>query len=649
MRRNLPVLVDARRFLARHASILPYALISAYVVVLSYLSMLRYWAYADAWDLGGFVQSVFTVTQGLPLVNTLNPFLYKGFPGSLAFSFLGTHFSPVLYLLVPVYVLVQRPETLLFLQSLVIGAGGIPVYRLAKQFHGETVALALLVAYLVYPGNLGLNLDNFHPESFLPTFMIFAIYFFLGRRFALGTLFSALAATVIEEGSVVVLAMIVFLVLFQKSWRNRRDLKLYSAIAIGCFVYLIIAFEARTYFGLDPSGFTLNLNSGNYQILGASYAWDVPMAILRSPGSVLPALTYDGLTKLSWLLVLLAPVALLPLLFPEGLLVLGLPWLGVALLSNYRGYYSIYSIQQAFFIFCVFPCAIYGLRRLRFDSVDLKRTAALIVVCSVVVGAAFDFNPSIYGNSFVVSFHAEQLERLVSLVPPNGSVLTTSNVYPHLANRLELYTVPPPNMRAGYPEIDSQILDNINPDYILVDYKSPDGNVMTESNQILSKVEQGDYGVLAYSDNAILFERGYTGAPVVDELPGVFNATNLMHYPLVDVISGTGLHYSLGSNVPAVWFGPYVFLPQGNYSIVVTVRFDTPTIANSTILTLDVTANYANKTLASRAISSAEATGSWQSFTLNFTLVRPLYDVQFRGMYPAASVWFQDVTLVMYP
>jgi hypothetical protein len=89
----------------------------------------------------------------------------------------------------------------------------------------------------------------------------------------------------------------------------------------------------------------------------------------------------------------------------------------VALLSNYRGYYSIYGIQQAFFIFCIFPCAIYGLRRLHFDSHDLRRTALLILFCSLVVGAAFDFNPSIYGSSFVVSEHAGQIDRLVSLMP----------------------------------------------------------------------------------------------------------------------------------------------------------------------------------------------------------------------------------------
>lgn len=648
MRGLPPVLGGVWEFLLRRRKAIPYALISTYVVVLSYLSMLRYWAYADAWDFGGFVQALYTTTKGFPLFYTLNPFLYKGFPSSLSFSFLGTHFSPVLFLLVPLYALVQRPETLLFIQSFVIGVGGIPVYKLAKQFHGEAVGLAFLGAYLVYPGNIGLNLNNFHPEAFIPAFMLFALYYFINRRFVMGTLFSALAM-VIEEGPILILAMVVFLGLYQKAWRNRRDLKLYSALAAGSLVYLFLAFQARTYFGLDPTGFTLALNSGNYQILGANYAWDVPLAVLRSPGAALSALTYDGLTKLSWLLILLAPVALLAVLFPEGLLVLGLPWLAAALLSNYPGYYSIYSIQQAFFIFCVFPCAIYGLRRLHFDPSDLRRTALLILVCALLVGAAFDFNPTVYGNSFIVSDHAKQIDRLASLIPSGASVLTTRNIFPHLANRMEIYTVPPPGMNEGYPRIDAQMLASISPAYILVDYKSFDGNVISESNLILSKAEAGNYSVLAYTDNVILFERGYTGAPVVDVLPSEYNATNLDHYPQVTVLNGSILHYVAGSNIPAAWFGPYVFLPQGNYTVEVTVKFDVPPPTNSSLLTLDVAANMANMVLTSEPIHLSEVTGSLQVFALNFTLTQPLYDVQFRGMYPAANVSLQGITLAGSP
>ena len=319
--------------------------------------MLRYWAYADAWDFGGFVQALYTTTKGFPPLLHAEPVPLQGLP-QLALLLLPRHpLQPGALSAGPALRTCARPETLLFIQSFVIGVGGIPVYKLAKQFHGEAVGLAFLGAYLVYPGNIGLNLNNFHPEAFIPAFMLFALYYFINRRFVMGTLFSALAAMVIEEGPILILAMVVFLGLYQKAWRNRRDLKLYSALAAGSLVYLFLAFQARTYFGLDPTGFTLALNSGNYQILGANYAWDVPLAVLRSPGAALSALTYDGLTKLSWLLILLAPVALLAVLFPEGLLVLGLPWLAAALLSNYPGYYSIYSIQQAFFIFCVFPCA----------------------------------------------------------------------------------------------------------------------------------------------------------------------------------------------------------------------------------------------------------------------------------------------------
>jgi hypothetical protein len=117
----------------------------------------------------------------------------------------------------------------------------------------------------------------------------------------------------------------------------------------------------------------------------------------------------------------------------------------------------------------------------------------------------------------------------------------------------------------------------------------------------------------------------------------------------VAVINNTILYSPADSSAPAAWFGPYVFLPQGNYSIDVTVKIDVSSPTNSSLLTLDVTANMATTVLASKAIYTSDVTGSWQVFSLNFTLIQPLYDIQFRGMYPAASVSLQGVTLVKSP
>ena len=613
-------------------------LVVAYSVTLSYLSALRYWSYTDAWDLGGFVQSIWSASHGHLLDSTLNSFFYVGFPQQLENSFLAIHFSPFLFLLVPAYVLAPSPVTLLVIQSIVVAMGILPIYWLAKDMLTTRTALALAFVYMMYPPMLGLSLDNFHPETFIPTLMMFAIYFALEENWLGVAISSALAMSTIEQGGYLIAALGVFLFFYHRIWRRRELLPGLTLLIVASAGYSVVATYARAYFGLDPNGFTLTLNSANFQVLGVKFAEQIPAGIIANPIRAASALSYAFPSKLLWMISVLAPVAFLPAMFPEAL-ILATPYLPVAFFSNYLGYYSIYGIEQAFLIVSIFPATILGLKRLRAGRVNPERVVIILLILSIILAAALDFPTSTYGNSFAVGTSAQVESRVISLIPANASVLTTSDIFPHVAARLLAYTIPPASLRGEYSNIDNQILSHISPEYIMLNTRSGNGNDVAETNAILSgKVYNGSYGLVAYSDGVLLLKSGYEGQPLLYVNPTIYNTTNLAYDPNSTTQGpNDSLQFAKGTNSMSMWFGPYTFLPAGNYSVTFTLKTTDASSANQSVITLDVEYQGSIVPTSLTLVGADLASSSWRAYTLTFQLQKPVYDIQFRGMYPSNS------------
>jgi uncharacterized membrane protein len=634
--------------------ITPFAAISTYSIVLSYLSILRYETFTDAWDFGGFVQSIADATRGGFFLQTIDAYFAKGFPQTEVISFMGLHFSPILYLLVPIYALFPYPPTLLVVQTVALAFGALPVYWLAKKHLGIFAGLVFMALYLTYPPLIGINLTDFHPESFLVPSLLFAIYFGLDKRWKMAIPFFILALSVIEESGILVFGVIAFLFVYHRAWRDRKASILMISAALACLAYSEIASQLTYYFGLNPTGFTLTLNSDNYSILGATAALGVPVAIIRAPGEILAALQYQFYYKVAFLIEIIGPVALLPIFYPEAIL-MGLPWLSIAFLSNYPGYYTIYGFHQAFVIFFVFPAAILALKRIKLKSPKMTPNIIRVyLVLLLIVGVTFTATQtlpsSVYGNTLSVSPQNLAEDQIIALLPSNASVLTTSDIFPHISDRLNAYTVPPSSLRSGYALVDQEILSNINPQYIILNTGSIDGQIISETDAILaSKVYNGTYGLVGYSDKVMLLENGYAGSPLLYNNPGVYNATNLDTDPRATTGEPNGtLYFASGTNWPNMWFGPYTFLPPGNYTATFVLRTSNPVAQNTPVITIDV--DYGNiVTVKQQVLTGVDFPNSgWQTFSLNFQLTKPSFDVQFRGVFPtnATAIYLESIDVI---
>ncbi len=131
-----------------------------------------------------------------------------------ATSHFGVHNSPVLILLLPLFELAPKIETLLVLQSLFLALSIVMYYLFGLKVMGdEKKALMLAAVYAVNPALHGLNRFEFHPVSFAPLFIFLFAYLYEARKFGIALTFAVLTLSVKEDAGLVLLALSAFYVL----------------------------------------------------------------------------------------------------------------------------------------------------------------------------------------------------------------------------------------------------------------------------------------------------------------------------------------------------------------------------------------------------------------------------------------------------
>lgn len=214
-------------------SVLLVALIAfLFFVAFSYAAVKRHENYLSDFDLALATNTLWNTTHSTYGGSTMNLY-FSGYEGN---NYLGLHFSPVLFLALPFFVLWPRPETLLIFQSLILVLGVIPLYHIAKYFRiNEKITIALMLYYLCFPGLVSAVLYDYHPITFLPLFFLSFFYFYLKKKHLPFVLFLILAVLVKENVSIFVSFFGLFLLF------NKKDRKLGVALFVsGAVIFLIL-------------------------------------------------------------------------------------------------------------------------------------------------------------------------------------------------------------------------------------------------------------------------------------------------------------------------------------------------------------------------------------------------------------------------
>src|SRR5512139_2688593 len=188
------------RGLGLAAHVVAWGMVLAYIVTFTWLAILRHAAFdSSGFDLGIYDQVVWNTLHGRPFFYTTTgqPLLH-----------LSNHASPILLLVAPFYLIYSGPEMLLFLQTAVIGLGGLPLFWLAREkLESDLAGLSLLAAYLLFPALEVVTLSDFHPPALATGFLMYAFYFLEKRRAGWFLLFAVLAMACKEQISLLVVFM----------------------------------------------------------------------------------------------------------------------------------------------------------------------------------------------------------------------------------------------------------------------------------------------------------------------------------------------------------------------------------------------------------------------------------------------------------
>lgn len=515
-----------------------YIIVLIYVVFLTYVTIIRYFAFDFCgWDLAVFDQSLWT---------TINYGIVNGqiFWNNLNFGHLHVHFDPILFLILPIYAIYQSPLTFLFLQAFFLGIGAIPLYWLARdEMESKTVSLLFAVMYLTYGPLTGIAW-TFVPDSFLPAFLLFAFYYFQKGKWSRYFTFLILALMCKE-----IVPLVTVFLGFYGLWASRKSIieskgkltemlrnkKALSSIVTIMLstIWFTVALRVLSYY-TSISPWASEAKESALLVWWSHFGKDISSIALGMIAN--PIKTYNVLvTNLSkshmYVLTLFTPLAFVSLFSPSTLLICT-PYTLWLLLSSNPIFLTLRLHYIAPILPFIFISAVYGTKYLskfyvrlvpgirlviqvhvkRKLSLNSLKTIVVIMVILNTLTTSFPLEESErnwFHNEksmayYTMTLHRQALRQVIALIPPNASILTHMNIFPHVAHRLQVY----PGWRADLPEID----------YIIVDttldwsYQGPPGKYWKYEAVTGSKLpylwSTGEYGVVTAVDGIWLWKKG---------------------------------------------------------------------------------------------------------------------------------------------
>jgi uncharacterized membrane protein len=366
---------------------------------------------------------------------------------------LSGHFDPILVLLSPLYLLYPEAETVLVLQSLLLGSTMIPLYLIGRQLRlGAGVALGLCLCFALHPALYGINLFDFHSLALVVPGAMWLLWAREAARWTWYWVFVALFLTIREDAALILVVIGADSLLSHRRFGIQRGL---LTILIGVAYFVLV--KTLILDGGDP----LNPSTGR----GYAYYYKdlVPKGtgtmglvntVLSNPAKVIPLLLQEG--KVLYWLQLLTPVLFLPLLAHRGRLLL---FYGAAftLLASREHVYSVhfhYSSVILPFVFYVTAVALGRPRRLgrRLSWLTWTRapapriTAVALAACLAVTAVtSWRFGGLLPNRTFHAGFKPLQrkpteadlrrdamMKEVCRIVPKGTTVAASEPNLPHL-------------------------------------------------------------------------------------------------------------------------------------------------------------------------------------------------------------------------
>jgi uncharacterized membrane protein len=398
-----------------------------YVILLSFACLWKYFGFGyNALDLAIINQVFYNSAQGNFFASSIHPPTY-----------LGDHFSPILFLILPFYYLYQDPKTLLILQTIILALCSWPIYLIAKQALNKNWGIFFALSWLASPFLQNINLFE---VSFLPWaifFILWIFYFYQKQQFLPFLIFTILTLLVREDVALVTF-MFALAAIFDK-----RKIKWILTPLILSLGYFTLAMSLTKFFAPANSYKFLIY----YSWLGNNI-WEIAKNFFLKPQLVILYLFRLG--NLELILGLLMPLLFLPLIDPTYLSLGLATYLQVALGASGGGILILQTQYASLFLPPVFIASIYSIKKILSQPnkhkliLKNKRIAFFILIIAVVY-SALTFGPIIGAtktiiNQGLISQNTLAKKELIAKIPKNAAVASTYEFLTPLSSRKNIYS-----------------------------------------------------------------------------------------------------------------------------------------------------------------------------------------------------------------
>jgi uncharacterized membrane protein len=405
-------------------------MIIIYMTFFSIMSIDRHEKFQSlAFDLGIYDHAIWRFSQ-----------FKSGFNYVRGIHIFGDHFTPINVLVAPLYWFFSDVRALLVLQTIALASAAVPVFLIAQKYlKNRWQSLLVSFALLMFPAIHYINLEDFHPESFIVPLLLWAFYFLFEKKMNLYLLLVFLTLACKEE-----IALTIFMVGCYIFFRYSKK---YGIITIlGSFLWFItVIFLIAPFF----NGYSYLYGGHVFGQFGNNAA-EIAANIVN-PSKLFPVIFTPENGK--FMLDLFGPVGFLSVLSPIFLLLSVSLWLN--LISSWPYAHNIYYHYVAAIIPFVFLSLIRGLAWLKKLNQKIFYAAlAVLFISTLLCNYYVDHydaslrNAEHIGNKFAdfgkFSQTQNELYYLISIIPDNASVSATYNLVPHLTHRERIYDFPNP-------------------------------------------------------------------------------------------------------------------------------------------------------------------------------------------------------------
>ncbi|MFH0772962.1 MAG: DUF2079 domain-containing protein [bacterium] len=379
-----------KSFLKKHwvASILTFFVL-AYIGYFSYLTILRYHTlYANYFDLGIMHQTVYNTYRALR-TGDFSRFLELTNPhGYDQVKRMAIHNDILLAFLAPFYFIYNGPETLLIIQSLMLGLGAFAVYGISKivfqtQKRKELFGLIFSLSYLLFPPMERANIFEFHAVTLATCLLLYMFYFFLKKKYLFSG-FCFIASIFSKEEVALTTAFFGLYILFTTLTKKKIHIDEKRKNQIFGLIILIISiswFFLSMLIIIPIFRKEMSFALTYYSDFGDSPV-QVLFGIIKNPSSVIKYIW--NIDTATYLLFMFGPVGFMSLFAPLQLLIT-IPEFAINLLSNNWNMRNIFYHYSSVITPFIYISAIYGFNTIVNSKKKITAVMpAFVIVCTLL-------------------------------------------------------------------------------------------------------------------------------------------------------------------------------------------------------------------------------------------------------------------------